>query len=215
LNRIASFKQQGLRSLQLGVAILFHPVDGFDELRKNRNLVAAFVLILLTLCVRVITINMTSFQITSLQPENADIILEIARFVMPLLSGVVACYLITSIMDGEAYFSEMLTAMSYAMIPYIVFAIPLAALSLFMSRGEISLYHSINVIIWIWVALLIFIQIKVLNDYSFKKSVGVVLLCIFTFITFWATVGLVFALTNHVIQFINEVAVEIRYLLDN
>ncbi len=74
-----------------------------------------------------------------------------------------------------------------------------------ISRGEIGLYNSINLIIWLWVALLIFIQLKVLNDYSFKKSVGVLLLSVFAFVTFWGTVGLVFALTNHVLQFVREV----------
>lgn len=215
MNRAAAVKQSGLRSIRLGVAILFHPVDGFEELQKNKNLMSAFVLILMTLCVRIVTIYMTSFHITSLQPKYADLNLELIRFVVPLLSGVIACYLITAIMDGEAYFSQILTAMSYALIPYIVFAIPLAAISLVLSRGEIGLYHSINLLIWLWVALLIFIQLKVLNDYTFKKSVGVLLLTIFAFIIFWGTVGLVFALTNHVLQFVREVAVEIRYLLEN
>lgn len=204
-----------MRSFRLGIAILFHPVDGFEELQKNKHLISAFVLILLTLCVRIVTIYMTSFHITSLQPRDADLNLELVRFVLPLLSGVIACYLITAIMDGEAYFSQILTAMSYALIPYIVFAIPLAALSIVISKGEIGLYNSISLLIWLWVALLIFIQLKVLNDYSFKKSIGVVLLSIFAFLTFWGTIGLVFALTNHVIQFINEIAVEVRYLLDN
>jgi hypothetical protein len=215
LNRVASMTQSGLRSFKLAIAILFHPVDGFEELQKNKHLISAFVMILLTLCVRIATIYMTSFHITSLQPRDANLNLEVARFVLPLLSGVIVCYLITSIMDGEAYFSQILTAMSYALIPYIVFAIPMAALSIVITRGEIGLYNSLSLIIWLWVALLIFIQLKVLNDYSFKKSIGVVLLTVFAFITFWGTVGLVFALTNHVIQFINEVAVEIRYLLDN
>jgi len=214
LNRPEAIKQSGLRSLRLGVAILFHPVDGFEELQKNRSLLAAFVLILLTLCVRITTIYMTSFHITALQPKDANLNLELIRFVVPLVSGVIACYLITAIMDGEAHFSQILTAMSYALIPYIVFSIPLSAVSLVLSRGEIGLYNSINMIIWLWVALLIFIQLKVLNDYSFKKSVGVLLLSVFAFIIFWGTVGLVFALTNHVLQFVREVAVEIRYLLD-
>ncbi|WP_219834092.1 Yip1 family protein [Paenibacillus sp. R14(2021)] len=208
-------KQSGLRSLRLGIAILFHPADGFEELQKNKSLVSAFVLIVMTLCVRIITIYMTSFHITALQPQYADLNLELIRFVVPLISGVVACYLITAIMDGEAYFSQILTAMSYALIPYIVFAIPLAAISQVLSRGEIGLYHSINLLIWIWVALLIFIQLKVLNDYSFKKSVGVLLLSVFAFIIFWGTVGLVFALTNHVLQFAREVFIEVRYLMEN
>ena len=152
---------------------------------------------------------------TSLQPEYADLNLEMIRFVVPLLSGVIACYLITAIMDGEAYFSQILTAMAYALIPYIVFAIPLAALSTILSRGELGLYNSINLIIWLWVALLIFIQLKVLNDYTFKKSVGVMLLSIFAFLIFWGTVGLVFALTNHVLQFVREVIAEARFLMEN
>jgi hypothetical protein len=208
-------KQTGLRSVRLAISMLFRPSESFEELQKTKNLLAAFVLIVLTLCVRIVTIYMTSFHITSLQPENADLNLELIRFVVPLISGVIACYLITAIMDGEAYFSQILTAMSYALIPYIVFAIPLAAVSRIMSRGELGLYNSINLIVWLWVALLIFIQLKVLNDYTFSKSIGVMLLSIFAFLIFWGTVGLVFALTNHVLQFVREIIVEARYLLEN
>ncbi|QHT63082.1 YIP1 family protein [Paenibacillus lycopersici] len=215
MTQSAVVKSSGLHSLRLGIAILVHPVDAFEELQKSRSLIAAFVLIVLTLCVRIVTIYMTSFHITSLQPENADLNLELIRFVLPLVSGVIACYLITSIMDGEAHFSQIFTAMSYAMLPYIVFSIPLAALSRILSRGELGMYHGISTIIWLWVALLIFLQLKVLNDYTFKKTVGVLLLVIFAFLVFWGTAGLVFALTNHVLQFVREVMVEVRYLMEN
>ncbi|MBO7748458.1 YIP1 family protein [Paenibacillus sp. MWE-103] len=215
MNKTAAAKAPGLHAVRLGIAILFHPADGFEELQKTRNLIAACVIILLTLAVRIVTIYMTSFHMTSLQPENADLNLEIIRFVVPLVSGVIACYLITAIMDGEAHFSQIFTAMSYALIPYVVFSIPLAAISTIMSRGELGLYNSISTIIWAWVALLIFIQLKVLNDYTFKKSVGVMLLSIVAFLIFWGTVGLTFALTNHVLQFVREVIVEARYLLEN
>ena len=122
-------KQSGLRSVRLGIAILFHPVDGFEELQQNEESAGGFRADFADPSVRIVTIYMTSFHMTSLQPEYADLNLEMIRFVVPLLSGVIACYLITAIMDGEAYFSQILTAMSYALIPYIVFAIPLAALS--------------------------------------------------------------------------------------
>ncbi len=79
---------------------LFHPVDGFEELQKNKSLISAFVLILLTLCVRVATIYMTSFHITSLQPKYANLNLELIRFVVPLISGVIACYLLRRLWTG-------------------------------------------------------------------------------------------------------------------
>ncbi len=215
MSKIALWKQQGIRPVQLGLGVLFHPLEGSRELRNYRSVSTALVLILLALAVRVITIYMTSFHITSLQPKNANLLLEMARVIMPLLSWSIACYLITAIMDGEAFFRDVLLAMSYSLIPYIVFAIPIAALSTILSRDELILYKSLNTIVWIWVGILMFIQIQVLNDYTFKKTIGVTLLSLFALIVFWATVGLTFALTNHVIQFINEVVIEIKYLLAN
>jgi hypothetical protein len=213
-NRFEEWKQLVLRSLQLGIAILFHPIDGYRELRNNRSLTTAFFLIFLTLCVRIVTIYLTSFHLTNLQPQDANLLLEVARFVLPLISGTIAIYLITAIMDGEAFFGDVLAAMAYAMMPYIVFSIPVSALSLILSRGELGLYTSLNTIIWCWVGLLVFMQIWVLNEYTFQKAIGVTLLSLFAFVTFWATIGLVFALTNHVLQFIREVAIEIRFITD-
>lgn len=211
MRRYALLKQP----LELGLGILFHPLEGSRELRNYRSLMTAGILILLVLIVRVTTIYLTSFHITSLQPKYANMVLETMRIILPLLSWTIACYLITSIMDGEAFFSDVLLAMSYSMIPYIVFSIPIALLSITVTRDEILLYKGLKVIIWVWVGLLMLIQIQVLNDYSLKKTIGVSFISAFAFIIFWATIGLTFALTNHVIQFIRDVFIEIMYLLAN
>jgi hypothetical protein len=215
LNRLILLKQHGLRPVELGLGILFHPLEGSRELRNYRSMITAAILILLVLIVRVTSIYITSFHITTLQPRDANMVLEVMRVILPLLSWSIACYLITAIMDGEAFFSDVLLAMSYSMIPYIVFSVPIALLSIVVTRDEILLYHGLSAVMWIWIAILMLIQIQVLNDYSFKKTIGVTIISLFAFIIFWATIGLTFALTNHVIQFMKDVVIEVMYLLAN
>jgi hypothetical protein len=175
-NRTSLPAQRALLPVQLGTVIMFHPADGFRQLRGRAGWKTACLLILLTIVVRIVTIYMTSFHITGLQPQYANIALEIGRFVLPVISGAIVCYLVTAIMDGEAFFGEVATAVSYSMLPYIIFSIPVAALSNILSRDELGLYIGLNNVIWVWVAILIFIQLHVMNDYTFAKSVGVGLL---------------------------------------
>jgi hypothetical protein len=203
------------RPFEIGLAVLFHPADAFRELRGYRSFTAAFILLLLTFAVRVASILMTSFHITSLQPEDANMVLEIARMILPLLSWAVSCYLITSIMDGETFFGNVLLAVAYSMIPYIVFTLPIAALTLLLTRDELYLYMVLNWIVWLWVGVLLVISISVMNDYSLKKTIGVTLLSLFALTIFWATIGLIFALTNHVVMFVKDVYNEVLYLLFN
>lgn len=203
------------RPLEIGLAVLFHPADGFRELRGYRSFATACVLLLLTFAVRVASILMTSFHMTSLQPEDANIVLEVIRIIFPLLSWAVCCYLISSITDGESFLGNVFLAVTYSMIPYIVFTLPIAALTLLLTRDELYVYVTLNSIVWLWVGMLLVINIAVMNDYSFKKTIGVTLLSLFALIIFWATIGLVFALTNHVVMFVKDVYNEVRYLLFN
>ncbi|MCY9693854.1 Yip1 family protein [Paenibacillus alginolyticus] len=200
------------RPLEIGLAVLFHPADGFRELRGYRSFTAACILLLLTFAVRVASILMTSFHVTSLQPEDANMVLEIVRIILPLLSWAVSCYLITSIMDGETFFGNVLLAVAYSMIPYIVFTLPIAAVTLLLTRDELYLYIVLKWIVWLWVGGLLIINLGVMNDYSLKKTIGVTLLSLFTLIICWATIGLIFALTNHVVIFVKDVYNEVLYL---
>jgi hypothetical protein len=203
------------RPLEIGLAVLFHPADGFRELRGYRSFTSACILLLLTFAVRVVSILITSFHMTSLQPEDANIFLEVIRIIFPLLSWAVCSYLITSIMDGESFFGNVFLAVSYSMVPYIVFTLPIAALTLLLTRDELYIYITLNSIVWLWVGVLFVINIAVMNDYSFKKTIGVTLLSLFALIIFWATIGLTFALTNHVVMFVKDVYNEARYLMFN
>lgn len=203
------------RPVEIGLAVLFHPADGFRELRNYRSFASACVLLLLAFAVRVASILLTAFHMTGLQPEDANIVLEIVRIIFPLLSWSVCCYLITSITDGESFLGNVFLAVAYSMLPYIVFTLPISALTLLLTRDEKVVYVTLNSIVWVWVGLLLLINIAVMNDYTFKKTVGVALLSLFALVIFWATIGLVFALTNHVVMFVRDVTNEVRYLMFN
>lgn len=203
------------RPLKIGLAVLFHPADGFRELSDYRSFTAVCVLLLLIFAVRVVSIVLTSFHIASLQPEDANIVLEAVRMVLPIVSWAISCYLITSITDGETFLGNILLAVTYSFLPYIVFTLPIASLTLVLTRDERYVYYALNWIVWAWVGLLLIVSLGVMNDYSFKKTIGVTLLSLFTLVIFWATIGLVFALTNHVVTFVKDVYREVQYLLVN
>ncbi|KIL39937.1 hypothetical protein SD70_17115 [Gordoniibacillus kamchatkensis] len=215
MNRNFPVPARVVRPLKIGLSVFFHPADGFRELRDYQSLAAAVVLLLLSFAVRVASIMLASFHIASLQPEDANIVLEAARILLPAVSWAISCYLITSIMDGETFFGHHLLAVSYSLLPYIVFTLPITLLTLVLTRDERYVIYVLNWLVWAWVGLLLIVSLAVMNDYSLKKTIGVTLLSLFVLVIFWAAIGLVFALTNHVVTFVGDVYREVQYIWFN
>jgi len=146
----------------------------------NSQLIIFFCMLLLyaMVIVRIAAIYIVHFPIASTHPRDANIWLETAKMLVPVLSWVVACYAISSISDGETLIGETFAAASYAIIPYIVFSIPLMFFSRIMGRSLLLLYDSLNAIMWLWVILVVFISVKTLNDYTLWQTTKVCVISI-------------------------------------
>lgn len=206
-----------MEALKISLAILFHPVDSFNFIKRDRskfNYIPVFILMFLVVAVRIASIFLTHFPMSNLRASETDIWMEVFRFIVPLLTWTIACYAVTTILDGETLLRETLAAAAYAMLPYIVLIIPLSIASHMMEgKGDKGLFVNLNNIIWIWVAILIFISVQSLNGYSFVKTVGICTLSIITMAIIWSIVALFFAMSSQFYQFLVEVILEIRLLL--
>lgn len=200
--------------LKLSLIVLFHPVDAFEYIKKRRNSkfkwIPIIVILLLVLFVRSFSIYFTHFPLASIQPRDANIFLEAVRILLPVLTWVLASYAMTTILDGETLLKETLVATIYSMMPYIVLTIPVTSLSLVLEQDQSKLFSILHVLIWAWVLLLFFMNLKVMNKYSIRKALLVALLGIITMALVWATAALFFAISSQFFSFIQEVILEMK-----
>jgi hypothetical protein len=199
--------------LKMSLTVMFHPIDAFEYIKKDRskfNYLPILILLFLAMAVRAFAIYVTHFPLAKIQPRDASIVLEAVKLVLPILTWVLASYAMTTIIDGETLLRETLLAVAYSMLPYILFTIPVTLLSLVLEKGQQGLFGSLNFIIWGWVILLFFINLKVMNNYTVRKTILIGLLGIFTMILVWATVALFFAISSQFFNFIKEVLLEFK-----
>lgn len=205
-----------MKAVKLGIVMLFHPVVAFQYMQKDRSKFSytpVWVLLLATAAVRIISIYFTHYPMASVDSKNANLLTECAVIFVPLLSWVVASYAITTILSGEVLFREALTAMAYSLLPYLLVNLPLTLFSHVMDAGQQGIYSNLQLLSIAWVVVLLIVNLKVMNHYTFKKTFGIILLTLFTMAILWAAAALLSALTMRFFSFVKEVGMEFKYKL--
>lgn len=205
-----------MEMLRLSLLIIFHPITAFQYMQKDRskfNYAPVLILLFLVIVARTLSIYITHFPLAAVDPRNANLLVETTKLLLPVITWAIASFAITAILDGETLIREAILATSYAMVPYIVFTVPLSILSLIMDKSQAALYNNIQFGILVWVILLFILSIKTMNSYSLKKTLLTCLLSLFTMLLIWATIVLFFAISSQFFDFIKEVIIEVKMKL--
>lgn len=199
--------------LMLSAGVMFHPVDVFRIVRESRGklkLRVGLIIMTLAVAVRVFFIYTVHYPLVEIDPRNANLVLEIAKILLPLLTFVIASYAVTAIVGGESKLSEIFTASCFCMVPYVLINAVLAPLSHIMCRSEEGLFTFAVKLALVSVLLLLFISVLVLNNYSMVKTVAVSLLSVFATVLAWIVVLLILSLSAQLVEFISGIFRELH-----
>jgi hypothetical protein len=195
--------------LKHSVLVLRRPSEAMWELKYDGQWVAVPILLALAVIVRLVTIQVTAYEFTTVDPETTNLILELAKVVVPWATWVVAGYGVASIFYGEGTFKNVAVASAYALLPYILLNAEYSALfSHVLSLDEKVIYYFGESVITLWMLLIFFMQLKVLHDFSLGKSILVAAVSVLGMIVLWVLVALTYLLTLQMIQFFVEVGYE-------
>ena len=138
-----------MKSLKLCLMTLYHPIVVTEHIKRHRgekkNWLPVIVLLVLTLAVRILSIYGTHYPLASVSVRKANLLLECGKLFVPVLTWVLASYMMTTILDGETLLSETLLFSAYALTPYIVFTPILTLASRIMDGSQIGLFATLEV----------------------------------------------------------------------
>ncbi len=207
-----------MKSLKLCLMTLYHPIVVTEHIKKQRgqrmNWLPVIILLALALGVRILSIYGTHYPLASVSVRKANLLLECGKLFVPVLTWVLASYMMTTILDGETLFTETLLFSSYALVPYIVFTPILTLASRIMEGGQLGLYATMEVIILGWVVMLMILALKEMNGYTVGKTVLLIGLSLFTMLMIWAMVILLFTIASQFVDMVKEMFYEVIYRLD-
>ncbi|SDX04084.1 YIP1 family protein [Paenibacillus sp. PDC88] len=205
-NRYVLFSQ-----IKQAFVILRHPIDGFTALRfENKGgYVSACILLVLTGGALLLSEQMTSFAFNPVPPSSITVTSVLLPFLGLWCGWVVSNYLISSIYRGEGRFKDVFVGSAYALTPFILIGVPLAALSNVMTHAEGAIYDYLQLGMYIWLVFLFIWMVQSLHNYTVGETLLNIIMSLFALIVLAVLIFLVIGLTNELLIFIHEVYQEV------
>ena len=194
--------------------ILFHPADGFQEMKINKKSSPklAFFVLFLWMVSEVFKRVVTDYDFNAFADTKFDIsnvfVITIFSFALFVISNWCFC----TLLDGKGKLLDIIVVGAYALIPYIIVKIAVTMLS-FITDAEAGaqIFNILNTLSIVWGCCVVFIGLMVMHDYTFPMTCASVLLTFIGAIIAFFIALLITTLFQQFVDFINAVYTEVKY----
>lgn len=161
-----------LQSLRYSLYLIFHPFDGFWDLKheKKGNLKTAMLIVAMVIVTFILRRQLTGFILNENKLRELNIIVEILSVVLSFFLWCVANWCLTTLMDGEGSFKDIVITSAYALVPLVLINIPLIIFSNVITLEEAAFYTFFDILSLAWTLLLLFLGTSVVHQYSLLKT---------------------------------------------
>ncbi|MBR1640028.1 MAG: YIP1 family protein [Treponema sp.] len=205
-----------LSTLRYSLYVIFHPADGYWDLihAKRGSYAAANVLVILTLFIHLWKLHFTSFLFNEKNWEKVNILMELASILVPLAIFCICNWACTTLFDGKGHLGDVYMGTAYALTPYVLIQFPLIIISNFVTVDEGTFYTVFNDISLLWCAMLIFMAMMMIHQYSFAKTLLFTIITIFGMLVFIFILLLFFSMISQGVAYFVSLAREIMFRLN-
>ena len=200
-----------IRSMGYGLYVIFHPFDGFWDLKheKRGNMPAAICILSLVTLTYVFMRQYTGFIFNPRDLSKLNILQEVLSVVIPFVLWAGVNWALTTLMDGKGKFRDIVITTSFALIPIILINIPMTIISNFITLSEGPFYYFFVSLAVVWALSLVFLGTMVVHDYGMAKNLGAVTLTVVGMGTVLFISLLFFSVVNLMAGFITSVYLEL------
>ena len=202
------------QEIAYGFHIIFHPFDGFWDLKHEkrgsvRGAIFFIVLAIATFYYQAIGQGYLLDPYASL----ASVWAQVFGVLVPLFLFVLANWCLTTLFEGEGSFKDIFVAAGYCLLPIPLLVIPTTIYSNFCISTETDIIGFISSFAFIWLGLLLFFGTMVTHDYSMGKNIITVIGTVvgMVFIMFLAV--LFTTLVGKIVGLVTNIVDEIQYRL--
>lgn len=173
-------KRSFMQELAYAFHVIFHPFDGFWELKRSkRGSVRAATVILALAVVSMLFRGIGLGYIYTGNPEkDFNLGLNIVVIVGVVAIWCISNWCLTSLMYGEGGLKDIYVASCYSLLPIVFFTIPATVLSNFVTQNELMFVNFLFTVGYIWVGLLLFVAVLSTHDYQLGTNVITVTLTV-------------------------------------
>lgn len=204
-----------LKPLRYAFHVISHPFDGFWDLKheKRGSMPAALTLLALAVATYMLGRQFTAFLFNPFHKSELSVVADLMTVLLLFALWCVSNWCLTSLMDGEGSFYDIVVATAYALTPYILINLPLIAVSYGFSLSESAFFTFFQALAFLWSGGLLVLGTMVTHQYSMLKTLGttVLILAGMAIIVFLGL--LFFSVIQQAISFITIIVKEINLRL--
>ncbi|MCR5155041.1 MAG: hypothetical protein K6B75_09365 [Lachnospiraceae bacterium] len=196
-----------------------HPIDGCYGIKRQGmvSVTSANIVLALGIIFYIINKYFSGFLIkgTTVKEGNYDIFYDAGTILIGLVLIVGCNYLMCTINDGEGKLKSIYCSFIYSFAPYLVITPVIFALSHVVTNNEIFFIEFGRLFMWTWVAILVFVSIREINNFKVSETFKIIGLTIFTILIACLLAFIVYVLWAQVIDFIQAICGEVVYKIGN
>lgn len=155
------------------------------------------------------------FLMKNVMDGRYEILSDIGTIIVVALAVTACSYLVCTINEGEGTVKKIYTFICYSLTPYILFMPLTYILSHILTNNEMFLTTMLSVLTYGWIAVIAFIGLKEVNNFTVIQTVKVIFLTLFAALILALLIFIIYVLWAQVFGFIGEIVGEGVYLLGN
>ena len=196
-----------------GWYVIFHPFDGFYELKRDRRgtMKGAMVIFIAAIAEQLFRGIATGYIVTGSEWARVSVVDAFMSVGFLVVLWTVANWCFTTLMDGKGRMKDIFIASCYALIPMTILGFPCTIVTNFCTASELQFVNFFYSLGNIWTFALIFLGALIVNEYSLLKNVATTCLSLVG-MAFMAFIGILGVnLFTSLVGFIRTIANEIIY----
>ncbi|MCR5476480.1 MAG: YIP1 family protein [Lachnospiraceae bacterium] len=190
-----------------------HPIDGcYGIKREGRvSVLSANILLVLVMIFYVINKYFCGFLFKTVREGTYDVLSDVGLILVAAVLVVGCNYLMCTINDGEGKLKDIYCAFVYSFGPYLVLMPFIFLLSHVVTYNEEFFVSFGKFVMFVWIAVLIVIAVREINNYTVGETVKIILLTLFTILIVCLLVFILYVLWAQVFDFLQSVVREAVY----
>ena len=206
-----------LEDLSFSITTLRHPIDNLYYLKQKQRgtILSATILTVLEYIAYLLNCYGRAFIFDNGKSVSVSLLMNSVMFFIPFGLFVLGNYMMASIGDGEGTISQIYIVTAYSLIPYMLSSSLAVALSYALTLNEGFIFTMISTVGIIWSAVLVFLSIMHIHNYTFKETVRSIVLTFLFILLMLAVAAILYMIWDKFIEFLTEFFSEVIYRAEN
>lgn len=193
--------------------VIFHPVEGFEDLRwkKQGSMRVSLIIVVLLFVSMVANRRMMGFQFNMSYVKVFNVVPLVVQSVVYFFTWVIANWALCTLFNGEGSLKRICIYSAYALVPYIFCTFALVLLSNVVTQEEAIWLIAIYYLGLGWSLILMIQAMRAVHQYTFGKTLISMVFTVVAMLVILFLIILLLALFQNVYIFGYSIYTEIAY----